>query len=1065
MVTVMPRLTPFIFVSSQMLKFGFIAVVWSLLLGGSLAWNLRQVADTVLTSATAAARAAINKDSSFRRWGAMHGGVYVPITAHTPPNPYLHIPGKIVETSTGLKLTLMNSSYMLRQMQQDFPGEYGVRTHVTGLKPINPNNPPDAWESRTLNGFERVRRERVETQKIDGLAHIRVMQPLMVAQECLKCHAQQGYNVGDIIGGIGCSVSLAPFAADQAQHNRWLIGGHGGIWLFGLIGMGFWHRRERKLNASLQEESERLTVTLSSIGDGVIATDIEGRVEFINLVAEALTGWKTDEAQGRSVLEVFRIVNETSRQEVDCPVGRAIREGVVVGLANHTLLIARDGAERPIADSAAPIRHPDGRITGAVLVFRDQTEERRTLDRLQLAASVFENALNGVTITDREQRIIEVNPAFTRITGYSREEAIGQTPRLLSSGRQDADFYAALWSEIENTGQWHGEILNRHKNGEIFPEELSIVAVKDEEGMVTRYIGVFRDITQIKAQEAQLQHMAHYDPLTGLPNRALLADRMAVALAQAGRSGEKLAVCYLDLDGFKPVNDTWGHATGDRLLEEIAGRLREAVRGGDTVARLGGDEFVLLLANLAGVEECEISLARLLQTVARPIVIDGAALTVTASIGVTLFPGDGADADTLLRHADQAMYAAKEAGRNRYHLFDPRHDHAARERRKSLERLETALERNEFCLYYQPKVDMHAGTVIGAEALIRWRHPERGLVPPVEFLPLMEGSELEIRLGEWVIDQALSQMDAWRAAGLDLPVAVNIAPPHLARIDFAERLKELLHRHPGTPENRLELEVLESAAIDDIEHVSRLIEACRRIGVAFALDDFGTGYSSLTYLKRLPADLIKIDQSFVCDMLDDADDLAIVEGVIGLAEAFHISVIAEGVETVEQGLALIHLGCSLGQGYGIARPMPAPDLPGWINAWRPDPSWLQTSAAWSRDDAVLLGAEMNHRIWIEKLQACLDTPDGGALPPMDPHQCRFGRWYQSSGQLHYGGIDEFRAIDPLHRRVHAMGKEIGALCHAGRQGEARARMAGLMALRDELVAQLHVLAKAINART
>ena len=815
----------------------------------------------------------------------------------------------------------------------------------------------------------------------------------------------------------------------------------------------------------LRQEAERLSVTLSSIGDGVLATDVEGRVTFMNSLAEALTGWKTDEAQGRSVLEVFRIVNETSRQEVDCPVGRAIREGVVVGLANHTLLIARDGAERPIADSAAPIRHPDGRITGAVLVFRDQTEERRTLDRLQLAASVFENALNGVTITDREQRIIEVNPAFTRITGYSREEAIGQTPRLLSSGRQDADFYAALWSEIENTGQWHGEILNRHKNGEIFPEELSIVAVKDEEGMVTRYIGVFRDITQIKAQEAQLQHMAHYDPLTGLPNRALLADRMAVALAQAGRSGEKLAVCYLDLDGFKPVNDTWGHATGDRLLEEIAGRLREAVRGGDTVARLGGDEFVLLLANLAGVEECEISLARLLQTVARPIVIDGAALTVTASIGVTLFPGDGADADTLLRHADQAMYAAKEAGRNRYHLFDPRHDHAARERRKSLERLETALERNEFCLYYQPKVDMHAGTVIGAEALIRWRHPERGLVPPVEFLPLMEGSELEIRLGEWVIDQALSQMDAWRAAGLDLPVAVNIAPPHLARIDFAERLKELLHRHPGTPENRLELEVLESAAIDDIEHVSRLIEACRRIGVAFALDDFGTGYSSLTYLKRLPADLIKIDQSFVCDMLDDADDLAIVEGVIGLAEAFHISVIAEGVETVEQGLALIHLGCSLGQGYGIARPMPAPDLPGWINAWRPDPSWLQTSAAWSRDDAVLLGAEMNHRIWIEKLQACLDTPDGGALPPMDPHQCRFGRWYQSSGQLHYGGIDEFRAIDPLHRRVHAMGKEIGALCHAGRQGEARARMAGLMALRDELVAQLHVLAKAINART
>lgn len=815
---------------------------------------------------------------------------------------------------------------------------------------------------------------------------------------------------------------------------------------------------------ALSQETERLSVTLSSIGDGVLATDVEGRVTFMNPLAEALTGWKTDEAQGRSVLEVFRIVNETSRQEVDCPVGRAIREGVVVGLANHTLLIARDGTERPIADSAAPIRHPDGRIAGAVLVFRDQTEEHCTHDRLALAASVFENSLNGVVIVDSEQRIIEVNPAFTRITGYSRAEALGQTPRLLSSGRQEAGFYAAMWSEIRATGQWRGEIWNRHKDGKIFPEELSIVSVRDENGAAIRHIGIFSDITQIKEQEVQLQHMAHYDPLTGLPNRALLADRMKVALAQAERSGEKLAVCYLDLDAFKPVNDTWGHATGDRLLEEVAGRLRDAVRGGDTVARLGGDEFALLLANLADMEECEVALSRLLQSVARPIFIDGAALTITASIGVTLFPDDGSDADTLLRHADQALYAAKEAGRDRYHLFDSRHDLAARERRTFLARLETALAQGEFCLHYQPKVDMRAGAVIGAEALIRWRHPERGLIPPGDFLPLLEGSALEIQVGEWVIDTALAQMDAWRAAGLDLPVSVNIAPPHLARIDFAERLKELLARHPGTPDNRLELEVLESVALDDIEHVSRLIGACRRIGVAFALDDFGTGYSSLTYLKRLPVDLIKIDQSFVRDMLGDAEELAIVEGVIGLAEAFHISVIAEGVEMVEQGLTLIHLGCSLGQGYGIARPMPAPDMPGWIAAWRPDPSWQQAPAVRSRDAAVLLGAEMDHRIWIGELQDRLDgdAPDGARLPPMDPHLCRFGRWYHGPGRLRYDRIAEFQALDPLHRRIHAAGEEIDALCRAGRNGEARVRMAELTALRDELIAQLHILAKVIN---
>jgi len=712
----------------------------------------------------------------------------------------------------------------------------------------------------------------------------------------------------------------------------------------------------------LREEAERLQVTLSSIGDGVLATDAEGKVTFMNPLAEALTGWKMDEAQEHSVLEVFRIINETSRNEVACPVGRCLREGVVVGLANHTLLIARDGTERPIADSAAPIRHSDGRIAGAVLVFRDQTEGHRTLNQLTLAASVFENALNGVTITDAQERIIEVNPAFTRITGYSRAETLGQTPRLLSSGRQDAGFYAAMWAEIHATGQWRGEVWNRHKDGNIYPEELSIVAVRNEYGTVIRYIGIFSDITQIKAQEVQLQHMAHYDPLTGLPNRVLLADRMKVALAQAERSGEKLAVCYLDIDGFKPVNDTWGHATGDRLLEEVAGRLRDAVRGGDTVARMGGDEFVILLANLIDVEECEAALSRLLQAVVRPIFIDDAAMTVTASIGVTLFPDDGADADTLLRHADQAMYAAKEAGRNRHHLFDPRHDHAARNRRASLARLETALAEGEFCLYYQPKVDMHAGAVIGAEALIRWRHPERGTVPPSEFLPLLEGSALEIQVGEWVIETALAQMDAWRAIGLDLPVAVNIAPPHLARTDFVERLKGLLDSHPGMPENRLELEVLEGVALDDIGHVSLLIGACRRIGVAFALDDFGTGYSSLTYLKRLPVDLIKIDQSFVRDMLGEAEELAIVEGVIGMAEAFRIGVIAEGVETVEQGITLIRLGCSLGQGYGIARPMPASDIPGWVSAWQADPSWRQALTGWSRDSAVLFGAEKDVRI-------------------------------------------------------------------------------------------------------
>ncbi|MCK9389487.1 MAG: diguanylate cyclase [Sulfuritalea sp.] len=430
---------------------------------------------------------------------------------------------------------------------------------------------------------------------------------------------------------------------------------------------------------ALHAEAERLAVTLSSIGDAVIATDTEGRVEFMNPVAAALTGWGGAEAEGLSIPEVFVIISETTREKEDCPVGRVVREGAVVGLADHILLVSRDGVERPIAGSSAPIRRADGHITGTVLTFRDQTEERRTRARLTMAASVFENSLNGVVITDAMQRIVEVNAAFTRITGYSRAEALGQTPRLVVSGRQDASFYVAMWSEIRAAGQWHGEVWDRNKDGEAFPVELAIASVKGEDGSVIHYIGVLSDIPQLKAQEARLRQMAHYDSLTGLPNRALLADRMKVALAQAERSGEKLAVCYLDLDGFKPVNDTCGHATGDRLLEEVARRLRDTVRGGDTVARLGGDEFVLLLANTTDMEQCEISLSRILQSVARPCLIDGAELNVTASIGVTLFPDDKADADILLRHADQALYVAKEAGRNRYCLFNPGHHAGAPE--------------------------------------------------------------------------------------------------------------------------------------------------------------------------------------------------------------------------------------------------------------------------------------------------------------------------------------------------------------------------------------------------
>ncbi|MBR0564915.1 EAL domain-containing protein [Azoarcus sp. L1K30] len=573
--------------------------------------------------------------------------------------------------------------------------------------------------------------------------------------------------------------------------------------------------------------------------------------------------------------------------------------------------------------------------------LRDITESKRAEERLRLAANVFAHAHEGICITDAEERIVDVNPTFINISGYSREELIGQTPRLLRSGRHDREFYAAMWSAIGRRGYWRGEVWNRRKSGEVYPELLTISGVPDSGGRLSHYVGVFTDIADIKRYEERLAHISHYDALTDVPNRALLGDRMLQAIAQMRRSDQLMAVCFLDLDGFKAVNDRHGHAVGDSLLVEMAGRLKAAMRGGDTVARLGGDEFALLLIGLDHVDECKQALERLLASVALPVIVGGESVVISASVGVTLFPHDDESPDILLRHADQAMYEAKQAGRNRFHIFDAENDRRAQIQREQLNRIEEAIAGEELVLHYQPKVNMHAGRLIGAEALVRWQHPERGLLPPAQFLPLIENHDLIVRLGEWVIDAALTQMASWRAQDLDLAVSVNIAARHLQQPDFVPRLKATLARHPDIPSGRLELEVLETAALEDMGRASQVIEECRACGVHFALDDFGTGYSSLTYFKRLPASVLKIDQSFVRDMLTDQEDHAIVEGVIGLTRAFQRTVIAEGVETVAHGVELIRMGCELGQGYGIARPMPAAALPIWAQTWKPDPAWAE----------------------------------------------------------------------------------------------------------------------------
>ena len=591
------------------------------------------------------------------------------------------------------------------------------------------------------------------------------------------------------------------------------------------------------------------------------------------------------------------------------------------------LVIERDGAGQP---------------TRLLATLSDVQARREAQERQLMSASLFQHLHEGLLITDADLRAIDANPAYTQLLGVPREELLGVVPSMLRPTPADPlarQQRAVMWAGLRDTGFWRGELQERRRDGKLRTLQTTISTVYGPLRDLRYHVVVVSDITDQQVQREQLERQAHYDELTRLPNRARLSQLLDDAMRAADRDGYLLVVCYLDLDRFKPVNDRYGHAAGDRLLGELAGRLRSALRSreqwADSAARLGGDEFVLLL-RAGTLEEARLAVERVLRVVAQPYVVDAAkdAVQVTASMGATVFTIDRSDADTLLRHADHAMYGAKQSGRNGYLFFDPEHRRRTEERVMAIGRVQEALDKSEFVLYYQPQVDMTSGRVRGFEALLRWDHPQQGLIAPMQFLPLIENTGLSSRVGDWVLSQALEHLSQWRRGGLDITVSVNISARHLQEPDFALRLSELLARHGEPLATHLELEMLETAAHADIEATSALLARCRSIGVRFALDDFGTGYSTLTYLKRLPVDTLKIDRSFVNHMLDDAQDRAIVEGVIGLARTFGCSVVAEGVENPAQARTLLDLGCAVGQGVGIAAPMPSSLVAGWARDYR-----------------------------------------------------------------------------------------------------------------------------------
>lgn len=676
--------------------------------------------------------------------------------------------------------------------------------------------------------------------------------------------------------------------------------------------------------AALRESELRHRTIVETAQEGIWLIDATGRTAFANAKMCQMLGYTSDEITGTALLDFVEqdwktIVRDTFRR---------LREGVAT---QCDLKLRRKGGSPLWALVSATASHlGDSMRDGALAMVTDISERKQVENDLRIAAAAFETQ-EGMIITDPASVILRVNQAFTRITGYRSDEVVGRTPRILSSGRQDAAFYISMWQQITKTGSWQGELWNRRKDGEFYPEWLTITAVVGEGGAVTNYVGTLVDVTHHKQAEDQIAHLAYYDSLTELPNRRLLLDRLSVMRALSDRTYHHGALLFIDLDNFKMLNDTRGHDKGDLLLQQVAQRLMAAVRASDIVARFGGDEFVVILSNLSrmvpsAATEAQNAALKISDVLSKPYALAGIDYSLTASIGLSLFKGTSPSAEDLLKQADLAMYQAKTAGRNGIRFFNPEMQ-SSLEARATLEaELRAGLKTDQFVLYYQPQVDS-TGAMRGVEALLRWQHPGRGLVGPASFISLCEESGLIQPLGDWVLTTACGQLAAWATTRTtaDLKMAVNVSVRQFRHPSFVDKVLSVVEK-TGADAGKLVLEITESLLVDDVADAIGKMSRLKSHGVKFSLDDFGTGYSSLSYLKQLPLDELKIAQSFVRDLLSDPDDAAIAQMVLSLGKTLGLTVVAEGVESSAQRDFLSRHGCTLFQGFLFGHPCPAEQL-------------------------------------------------------------------------------------------------------------------------------------------
>lgn len=677
--------------------------------------------------------------------------------------------------------------------------------------------------------------------------------------------------------------------------------------------------RLRTASLAASEQNFRAFFEMASVG--VAQIDVHsGKYRKINNKYCEIVGYSQEELQSRTFADITHLDDlELQRQQI-----LLLIEGRIPEFTIEKRYRQRCGKLVWAYLTVSPLWRAGQQPDYVLAVIRDITARKNAEEHLVFATKVFENSIEGIVVTDAKGTIMQVNDAFSTITGYSQEEAIGRNPRILKSDKHQSEFYEKMWQQITADGQWAGEIWNRRKNGEAYPEWLTISAVKSDLGEVTNFVSIFHDISQHVQQQEALKHQAQHDALTGLPNRVLITDRLENALEKIERSGEKLALLYLDLDNFKHINDAFGHTIGDDLLVELSRRLVHLMRTGDTIARLGGDEFLILLTEIEHVNTVSIIAVRVIECLKNPFYHADMEFFVTASLGVTIAPDDGTDPVTLVKNADVAMYRAKNLGKNNYQFFAPELDMQAH-RRIALEmKLRKGLELGEFELHYQPLVHSASGRIAGAEALVRWRN--NGLVvSPGEFIPLAEDSGLILPLGEWVLKDAARQARVWQDAGYDLTISVNISSRQFAGQDLSTLLKGILN-DTGLEAGRLYFEITESMIMGDLANAQRIMGALRQLGIKFYLDDFGTGYSSLSYLKRLPIDGLKIDRSFIKDIVEDPDSKAIAAVIASLANTLNLAIVAEGVETAQQWQVLHEMSDMLIQGYLVSRPVPADEF-------------------------------------------------------------------------------------------------------------------------------------------